>query len=81
MTDFRKTGDKQKFAFRDSGCIGRYCWAPGPFWHRGATSGGSRATGDCSHCCLTRAYHGCPTADAREDQRAERKADGWREVK
>ena len=80
MTQFRKTGEKQKYDFRDSDCIGRHCWAPGPYYHRGATSGGSRATGDCSHCCLSRAYRGCPT-DARLNELAkQRKEEGWKQV-
>lgn len=81
MTQFRKTGDKQKYNFRDSGCIGRHCWAQGPYFHRAATSGGSRATGDCSHCCLSRAYRGCPTDADKDGLRAERKAAGWKEVR
>lgn len=63
---FRRTGDKRKFEFMDAHCIGRECWAPGEFQHRGATMSGSRNTGRVSHCCLTRAYRGCPIGPVGE---------------
>ena len=62
MADFKQKGDKQKYSFSDSLCIGRKCWAPGMYQHRSPLScGGSRNTGSPdTTCCLNRAYHGCP---------------------
>jgi hypothetical protein len=58
---FTRKGDKHKYAFADAKCIGRKCWAPGLYQHRGATLSGSRNTGSPdSPCCMSRAYHGCP---------------------
>jgi hypothetical protein len=56
----RKKGDKTAYEFVDLGCIGRECFAPGLFQHRGATLSGSRNTGEHTACCMRRAYHGCP---------------------
>ena len=61
MAIFRKIGDKNHYSFLDANCIARSCWSPGLFQHRGATSKGSRNTGDPdTPCCMHRAYHGCP---------------------
>ncbi len=58
---FRKTGDKRRYAFVDRGCLGRTCFQPGMYQHRGATLSGSRNTGsEDSATCMHRAYHGCP---------------------
>lgn len=79
MTDFRKTGEKPKYNFRDKDCIGRKCWSPGEFFHRGATSGGSRATGSSSFQCLNRAYRGCPDDKSIDILLIkERKLNGWK---
>lgn len=57
----RKKGDKARYSFIDAGCLGRECFSPGMFQHRGATLSGSRNTGSPdSACCMRRAYHGCP---------------------
>ncbi len=59
--NFKRKGDKNRYSFADERCIGRSCWAPGMYQHRGATLSGSRNTGSQdSPCCLNRAYHGCP---------------------
>lgn len=81
MSEFRKTGEKDRYNFRDRDCIGRKCWNPGTFHHRGATSGGSRATGSCSFQCLNRAYRGCPD-DKTVDQglTKTRKSEGWKAI-
>ena len=57
---YRKKGDKCRYSFLDADCIGRECFSPGTYQHRGATMSGSRNTGDYSACCMHRAYHGCP---------------------
>lgn len=59
---FKKVGDKARYEFHDERCIGRDCWGPGQFQHRGASGMGmgTHATGQYSYCCMTRAYHGCP---------------------
>ena len=48
------------FDCRDSDCPLRWCWSPGNYEHRGATSAGSRNTGSYSKECMERAYRGCP---------------------
>ncbi len=48
------------YGVRSNECKGLVCFRPGLFRHRGATAGGSRATGGSSHECLERAYRGCP---------------------
>lgn len=81
MITIRKTGDKTRYEVRDRDCLGRQCLAPGLYQHRGATCGGSRATGSETACCLERAYRGCPAhcpidpilAKARRDE-------GWKVV-
>jgi hypothetical protein len=81
MAEFRKIGEKTKYNFRDKDCIGRKCWSPGTYYHRGATSGGSRATGDCSYQCLNRAYRGCPgELIIDKDLIKIRKTEGWKQV-
>src|ERR1700719_2996204 len=57
---FKRKGDKLRYEFVDAGCIGRECFQPGLYQHRGATLSGSRNTGAESPCCMRRAYHGCP---------------------
>ena len=44
----------------DEKCPKRWCWSPGEYQHRGATSGGSRNTGGYTKTCMERAYRGCP---------------------
>jgi hypothetical protein len=61
MAYLQKKGDKRKFNVTDAKCIGRDCFQPGMYQHRGATLSGSRNTGSPdSPCCMRRAYHGCP---------------------
>lgn len=66
MSEFRRKGHALRYAFADPLCIGRQCWAPGVYQHRGATLSGSRNTGATSPCCMTRAYHGCPDGPVGE---------------
>ena len=77
--EFRKTGEKGRYWFRDRQCIGLECWAPGRYQHRGATLAGSRNTGGETLCCMTNAYHGCPDGRLYAIKlERERKAEGWR---
>ena len=56
----RKVGTKEWYSVLDGDCPARSCAALG-VWHvRGATSSGSRSTGDRRHACLTREARGCP---------------------
>lgn len=77
---FRQKGDKRKFSFLDADCLGRSCFSPGTYQHRGATVSGSRNTGDYSDCCMNRAYRGCPyTLPVFDAELAKaRKKEGWR---
>lgn len=79
---FRKTKDKSRYDFLDAECIGRECWSPGHYQHRGATMSGSRNTGDVSACCMHRAYHGCPYEKPvfQIELAKERKAEGWKKA-
>lgn len=79
----RCTGKKEKFDFLDFQCLGRECFAPGIYQHRGATLSGSRATGHCSACCMNRAYHGCPHPLPISDAELvkSRKKIGWKVAK
>lgn len=63
MAMIRKKGDKSPYSVYDRDCLGRACLSIGHYQTRGATLSGSRSTGDCSPCCMTRAYHGCPSND------------------
>jgi hypothetical protein len=65
----KKKGQKISYIFADAGCLGRTCFQPGMFQHRGATLSGSRNTGSPdSACCMRRAYHGCPSGPVGEMQ-------------
>lgn len=66
--DIRRKGEKTRYSFVDSGCLGRTCFAPGHFQHRSPLScGGSRNTGSPdSPCCMNRAYRGCPSGPVGE---------------
>ena len=77
---FRMKGDKHKYDFRDNECIGRKCWAPGLYQHRGATLSGSRNSGSSdTPCCMNREYHGCPrTTVFDKDLAKARKEEGWK---
>ena len=44
----------------DKQCPKRWCWSPGEYQHRGATSSGSQSTGAKTKTCMERAYRGCP---------------------
>jgi len=64
---FKRKGEKTRYSFSDALCIGRKCWAPGMYQHRGATLSGSRNTGSPdTPCCLNRAYCGCPSGPVGE---------------
>jgi hypothetical protein len=84
----RKTGDKRKFDFLEVACLGRKCFAPGSYQHRGATLSGSRNTGAYSDCCMNRAYRGCPCVpfterelpEVSKELMAQRKREGWRKA-
>lgn len=70
MAYLQKKGDKKKFSVTDRQCIGRDCFQPGMYQHRGATLAGSRNTGSPdSPCCMRRAYHGCPPGPVGEEKR------------
>lgn len=60
MPHVRRKGEKGRYWMIDRQCIGRDCFSPGEFQHRGATMSGSRNTGDVSLTCMRNAYHGCP---------------------
>jgi hypothetical protein len=79
-------GDKTRFRFVNSRCIGRTCWAPGYFQHRSPLScGGSRNTGSPdTPCCLNNAYRGCPSGPDDDGLpiydaavAAKRRKEGW----
>lgn len=77
----RRKGDKRKFDFLSRECLGRPCFAPGTYQHRGATMSGSRNTEAYSDCCMNRAYHGCPDPLPEVDQalvRDRKNMGGWR---
>lgn len=82
----RKVGDKRKFDFLELDCLGRECFAPGEYQHRGATMSGSRNTGEYSLCCMTRAYRSCPLVPLADRElpvvdkalMAARKKEGWK---
>jgi hypothetical protein len=72
---------KKAYRVVDRQCIGRSCFTPGTYQHRGATLSGSRNTGQSSDCCLRNAYHGCPNdKDALYsiETEKERKREGWK---
>jgi hypothetical protein len=67
----RQKGSKLAYEFLDLGCLGRTCFQPGLFQHRGATLSGSRNTGSPdTACCMCRAYHGCPSGPVGQVQEA-----------
>lgn len=76
----RRTHDKSRYDFLSLDCLGRRCFAPGNYEHRGATLSGSRNTGRYSACCMNRAYHGCPhpLPDVDKAMATQRKKDGWK---
>lgn len=59
---YKRKGDKTRYAFVDTQCIGRTCWAPGMFQHRAPLAGGGsmNTSSPDTPCCMTRAYRGCP---------------------
>ncbi len=83
MSEVRKLGERGRYYVVAVECLGRSCFAPGEFQHRGATTSGSRNTGALSRCCLNNAYHGCPPKDSDRYKYSlslhrERTGDGWR---
>ena len=79
----RRRGDRSRYLVVDADCIGRECLAPGRYYHRGATLGGSQNTGGVTDGCLTNMNHGCPNpkpAAAPELARA-RKGEGMRVIR
>ena len=79
---FQQDGDKRRYAFLDADCIGRPCFSPGEYQHRGATMSGSRNTGAYSACCMRRAYHGCPLPKTAFDAELarQRRTERWRKA-
>jgi len=78
MSTAWKVYEKSRYHMNEPKCIGYKCFAPGMYQHRGASSGGSKSSGQ-SAMCLTSAHRGCPAG--REYDKAlaaKRKADGWR---
>lgn len=73
MSHAQCRGAPAKFRVRDSACLGRDCFQPGHYQHRGGTLSGSRNTGASSPCCLRNAYHGCP-----DDCRSQYDEGAWR---
>lgn len=83
MAKLRKVRTKTEYHVLDGMCIGRGCLVLGEYQHRSMNAGGgSRNTGGYTHCCMTRAYRGCPQdTEAFEYDKAiadGRKAEGWR---
>jgi len=77
---FHRVREKHQYDFLDADCIGRLCFSPGEYQHRGATMSGSRNTGAYSYVCMRRAYHGCPSPLAEYDTAiaVEHAKEGWR---
>lgn len=83
MSHVRRKGEKGHYWMIDRQCIGRECFAPGEFQHRGATLSGSRNTGQTSLTCMRNAYHGCPDDKDRLytiELERHRKKEGWKNV-
>ena len=80
MTQVKKAGEKGTYQMLDAQCIGRGCFAPGLYQHRGATSSGSKNSGE-SRRCIHQAYHGCPAVRPfLKMLAAERRREGWKNV-
>jgi hypothetical protein len=78
MTKVRKRGEKERYDVRSPRCLGAACFQPGSYQSRGATSSGSRNTGDSTPMCMRRAYHGSPEDDGfRQELNRVRMASGW----
>jgi hypothetical protein len=83
MSYVRRKGDKGMYWMLDRRCIGRECFSPGQFQHRGATLSGSRNTGGYSLTCMRNAYHGCPDDPDKLysiDLQSHRNKEGWKNV-
>lgn len=83
MSYVKKKSDKKKFWMLDRQCIGRECFQPGMYQHRGATMSGSRNTGSDTPTCMRNAYHGCPDDKDKLysiESEKKRKAEGWKNV-
>lgn len=76
----KRKGNKNGYYVIDKDCIGRFCFQPGQYQHRAATSSGSRATGAYSFTCMHNAYHGCPSPlpEPSDELKKQRKAEGWK---
>lgn len=81
----QRKGDKARYEFLESDCLGRECFAAGMYQHRSQMAGGgSRNTGSPdTPCCLNRAYRGCPSGPmhglpmVNSDLKKQRRAEGW----
>jgi hypothetical protein len=85
MPEVKRPGDNSKYYVVSLDCLGCKCFAPGHYQHRGASGGGNgtHATGAVSPCCLTNAYHGCPSESGKAkslDLLKDRKALGWKKA-
>ena len=81
--EVRRIGERgMRWLVRDRACIGRLCFAPGVYQHRGATAKGSHNTGAESMCCLNSAHHGCGLRECPFDSYIQRlhRTEGWRNV-
>ena len=84
MANVRRKGFRETYWMLDRLCIGRKCFQPGPYEHRGAIGiAGSRNTGDISLMCMRNAHHGCPDEEDMGYDTAlaqARKKEGWKNV-
>ena len=80
MTKFKKKGDKNKYDFSDSECIGRTCWCPGMFDHYVTSISGARSLNHQTPECINRAYHGCnkDNNEFSDNLVLIRKREGWK---
>lgn len=76
----KQARSKDRYFCLDAECLGRKCFAPGKFQHRGATLSGSRNTGSYSLTCMNNAYHGCPSPlpEPTKELTEKRKAAKWK---
>ena len=78
MSEVRIKGSPYRYWVLDSRCIGKDCFVPGTYQHRGATLSGSKSSGT-SRICMTNAYRGCPDGrEYSEELAKKRKVEGWK---
>lgn len=81
MATVKVKGEKGGYSVLDEKCIGCECLRLGSYQSRGATLSGSRNTGSYDQCCMTRAYHGCPSEADRgysQELAKQRKSEGYK---